>query len=189
MYLKQLIASNKTIFSIQDMGKIWRIENRDYLKLVVSRLFKRGEIFRISRGLYSINEKFSNFELANKLKNPSYVSLETVLQKEGVVFQDYGNTIFSVSDNSLSKKINSETFQYSKINDKLLMNPLGIVNLGQAKIATVERALCDRVYLSPNYYFDNLRGLNSEKLLAISKIYNSRVQSEIIELVNKIKSK
>jgi len=187
MYLKQLIASNKTVFSLQDMGKIWGIENSNYLKLVASRLFKCREIFRISRGLYAVSEKFNNYELANKLKTPSYVSLETVLQKEGVIFQDYGNTIFSISNNSLFKKINSNVFRYSKISDKLLMNPLGIVNSGQAKIAIAERALCDRIYLSSDYYFDNLRGINSEKLLLISRIYNSRVQREVIELINEIK--
>lgn len=67
------------------------------------------------------------------------------------------------------------------------MNPLGIVNSGQAKIAIAERALCDRIYLSSDYYFDNLRGINSEKLLLISRIYNSRVQREVIELINEIK--
>ncbi|KKP98054.1 MAG: hypothetical protein US25_C0012G0006 [Candidatus Moranbacteria bacterium GW2011_GWE1_36_7] len=189
MYLKQLIASNKTIFSLEDLGKIWCIENKDYLKLVASRLFARGEIFRISRGLYSISEKINKYELANKLKTPSYVSLETVLQKDGVIFQDYNNTVFSVSNNSFSRKIGSDTFCYLKLDDKLLMNPLGIADLGQARIATVERALCDRVYFSADYYFDNLRGINLEKLSVISKIYNLRVQKEIAALISEVKNK
>ncbi|MFA5993860.1 MAG: hypothetical protein WC823_02760 [Parcubacteria group bacterium] len=189
MYLKQLIASGKTIFSLQDLGKIWRIENKDYLKLVASRLFKRGEIMRISRGIYAISKEFNQYELANKLKTLSYVSLESVLQKEGVIFQDYGNTVFSVSDNSLVKKIGSQTFQYAKLNKKILINPLGITNLGQAKIATVERALCDRIYFSADYYFDNLRGINLEKLAAIAEIYNLRVQKEVAALIKDINKK
>jgi predicted transcriptional regulator of viral defense system len=189
MYLKQLIASNKTIFSLEDLGKIWRIENRDYLKLVASRLFKRGEIIRISRGIYAMNQEFNQYELANKLKPPSYVSLESVLQKEGVIFQDYSNTVFSVSNNSLSKKIGAKTFRYSKFSEKLLTNPLGITDLGQAKIATVERALCDRIYLSADYYFDNLRGINLEKLKAVAGIYNLRVRKEVAEIINGIKNK
>jgi len=189
MYLKQLINSNKTVFSLVDMGNIWRIENKNYLKLVANRLFRRGEIIRLSRGIYAISEKFNQNELANKLKIPSYVSLETVLQKEGVVFQDYSNTIFSVSNNSLVKKIGSKTFQYAKLGDKLLMNPAGLANVGQVKIASIERAICDRIYLSADYYFDNLRGVNLEKLSTVAKIYNPRVQREVKMLIKEIKNK
>ena len=91
--------------------------------------------------------------------------------------------LFSISNNSLVKKIAGRTFQYSKIEDGILSNPLGISNVGQASIATVERAVCDRIYLSSNYYFDNLRVLSSEKLFAISKIYNKRVQEEVGSLI------
>jgi predicted transcriptional regulator of viral defense system len=187
MYLKKLIQSGKTIFSLDDLGKIWGIENRNYLKLISSRLFKRGEILRISRGLYAINDAYNILEFANKLKVPSYVSLETVLQKEGIIFQDYSKTVFSVSNNSVLKKNGDKTFKYFKIKDVIFSNPSGIDRSGQVNIAVPERALCDRIYLSPNYYFDNLRPLNKEKLLNISKIYNKRVQKEVALLINKIK--
>jgi hypothetical protein len=66
----------------------------------------------------------------------------------------------------------------------VLSNPLGIVSTGQAVVATAERAVCDRIYLSPQYYFDNLRGLDLKKLIAISKIYgNDRVEKEVEELI------
>lgn len=186
MYLKKLIQSGKTVFTLDDLAKIWGIENRNYAKLISSRLFKREEILRINRGVYVLNDRYDLWELANKLKIPSYVSLETVLQKEGVVFQDYSGTIFSVSNNTISKKTTGKKFEYFKIKDDILLNPLGIERGGQANFATVERALCDRIYLSPNYYFDNLRSLNPEKLLNISKIYNKRVQTEVALLINEI---
>jgi hypothetical protein len=50
-------------------------------------------------------------------------------------------------------------------------------------IATPERAICDRLYLSPNYYFDNLENIDKEKLLEISQIYNKRVILEIKKLL------
>ncbi len=187
MYLKKLVRSGKTVFSLDDLQKIWLIEARNYLRLVVNRLAKRGELIRITGGIYAISKEYDLLELANKARVPSYVSLETVLQKEGVVFQDYEKTIFSISNNSLIKKINSLDFSYSKIKEEILSNPIGIKREKQANLATVERALCDRLYLSPNYYFDNLRPLNQEKLFAISQIYNKRVQKEVRELV-KIKN-
>jgi len=187
MYLKQLVKSGKTIFSLDDLQKIWLVENRNYLRLIVSRLYAKEELLRISRGLYALNKDFDRLELANKIKIPSYVSLETILQKEGVVFQDYERTIFSISNNSLIKKINNLDFSYSKIKEEILFDPLGIKKEKQANLATVERALCDRVYLSPNYHFDNLRPINEEKLLEISQIYNRRVQREVRKLI-KIKN-
>ena len=183
MYLKQLVQSGKTVFSLDDLQKIWLIEARNYLRLVVGRLVKKGEIIRISRCLYALNKEFDLLELANKVKIPSYVSLETVLQKEGIVFQDYERTIFSISNNSLTKKINDLDFSYFKIKDEILFNPLGIKRSKQANLATVERALCDRIYLSPNYYFDNLRPVNQEEILKISQIYNLRVQKEVKNLI------
>jgi hypothetical protein len=41
--------------------------------------------------------------------------------------------------------------------------------------ASVERALCDRLYLTKNYHFDNLEHINWENLEEISQIYNKRV--------------
>jgi len=50
-------------------------------------------------------------------------------------------------------------------------------------IASAERAICDRLYLSPNYYFDNLEAIDKEKLQEISLIYNKRVILEINNLI------
>ena len=184
MYLQQLLASKKTVFSLEDLGKIWKIEDRDYLKVVASRLFRRGVILRIYRGLYVLCETYDLFEFANKLRSPSYVSLETILQKNNVIFQDYGSTLFSVSNNTMSKQVAGKTFQYYKLKETALSNPMGTVSVGQAIVATAERAVCDRIYFSSRYYFDNLHGLDMKKLSAISKIYeNARVEKEVEELI------
>jgi predicted transcriptional regulator of viral defense system len=189
MYLKALIQSGKTVFSSDDLAKLWQIEDRDYLKTVTNRLFKRGEMLRISRGIYAITDAYDVYEYANKLKTPSYVSLETVLQKEGVIFQDYGDTVFSVSNNTFSKKVGDRQFYYAKIDDKILMDPAGVVQNGQANVATVERAICDRIYLSPDYHFDNMRPVRAEKLRTLSSLYNTRVQNEVANIIVKINEK
>jgi hypothetical protein len=44
--------------------------------------------------------------------------------------------------------------------------------------------VCDRLYLSSTYYFDNLEPLNEEKLLQIAEIYNQRVLLSIKKLLN-----
>lgn len=186
MYLSVLIKSNQTVFSSSDLRKIWKIENPQYLKVIASRLAKSGRLKRLQRGIYVISDKYDIFELANKLKTPSYVSLETVLQKENIIFQDYEQTIFSISNNSIVKKAAGKSFIYSKIADEIFSNPLGIEFQNQFYIASPERALCDRIYLSPNYYFDNLRPIKLEKLEEISRIYNQRTQEEVRKILKEI---
>lgn len=187
MYLKKLIESEKTVFSLMDLGKIWKIEDKNYLKLVASRLSKRGEIIRIKKGLYALRDSYSRYELANRLKKPSYISLETVLQKEGIIFQDYSKTITSISNNTLSKEVDGYNFEYFKIKDEVFSNSLGVKMTNQISIASLERAVCDRAYLSPGFYFDNLRGMNKKELIRISKIYsNKRVEKEIFSLAKDI---
>lgn len=187
MYVKPLIDSGKTVFSLADFRLLWHIDNPSYLRTIVSRLFQRGEIQRISHGLYVLNDRFDPLELANKIKSPSYVSLETVLRGAGVVFQDTGNMIFSTSNDSLSREVAGHTFVYATLRDAVLSNPLGIEHRGMVMIATPERALCDRIYLSPNTYFDNVRALDPKKLLALSIIYNARTEQEIKRIIHTIK--
>lgn len=182
-YLKELLDSSQTVFTLRDLGKIWDIENPAYLKVVLSRLNKRREIERLQRGIYVISRNYDKFELANKLKAPSYVSLETILQKENIVFQKYGQIIFSVSNNTLVKIIDGMKFEYSKIAMEILSNPIGIEIQNGAFVASPERAVCDRIYLSPNYFFDNLRQVNLQKLEQISQIYNKRVQKEVKKII------
>ena len=99
--------------------------------------------------------------------------------KAGVVFQDYGQTVFSVADATVVKKVNNQEFRYQQIKSGILNNPQG-VEFSQVVEASVERAICDRVYLTPGYYFDNLETVNKDKLFSLAEIYNNqRVYQEI----------
>jgi hypothetical protein len=55
-------------------------------------------------------------------------------------------------------------------------------------IASAERAICDRLYLTSNYYFDNLENIDFEKLEEISQIYNKRVVKQVKKLRDKLYS-
>lgn len=187
MYLNKLIKSGKSIFTPEDLAKIWLIDNRPYLKTVISRLAKRRELVRLARGFYAINNNYNPLELANKFRTPSYVSFETVLQSVGVVFQDYSGVVFSASNNTIEKKIAGQTFRYLKLKDELLANPAGLIENNNARLASPERAVCDRLYLSPKYYFDNPRPLDAKRLESLSKIYNRRVREEVKQLIARIK--
>lgn len=183
MKISKLLETNKTIFKAKEIGFILGVENKDYLKVILNRAKKNGEIFKIRKGIYSLKREFDIYELANKLKTPSYISLETVLQKEGVIFQDYSESVFSVSNNTVEKKVNDFNYKYFKIKDEVLSNMMEIKRKNNYLIASKERALCDKLYLSPGFYFDNLRGINWDKIKEIVKIYeNKRLEKEIEDL-------
>ena len=102
---------------------------------------------KIADGIYGFIQ-YDTMELAASLRKKSYISLETVLQLSGIIFQDYPNTITLVSDNTLEREMDGKQMQFFKIKDAILLNPLGIDYSGKYLIASKERAICDRIYLS-----------------------------------------
>lgn len=184
-YVKKMYDSGRTVFGVADLGKIWEIDNDNYLRVLISRMLKRRVINLIVRGFYTCFNVWNRWELANKFKTPSYVSLESVLYKNGVIFQDYSKIITSVSNNSLRKKVAEVELVYSKIKDEILVNPVGIENINGVMVATLERAACDMIYLSSNFYFDKIDLWNKDLMKQISQIYNKRVIKEVEKLCSK----
>ena len=182
-YLEKILASNKTVFSYQDVENLLSISNRDTIKSFFRRGIKDGIFLNITKWIYAF-KKYDTYELATKLKKNSYISFETVLNKEGIIFQDYGNQIFLVSDNTTTKTLNGIQYRYFKIKNDILMNPLGIIHRWSYMIASRERAICDRLYLSPQYYLDSLDGVDLEKLSELSYIYNNRVVHTVKKLIS-----
>lgn len=185
-YLDKLLDSWKTVFTYDDISILLGIENNNTIKSFINRLLKTSIVKSNFKWIYTLN-KYDNFELASKLKKDSYISFETVLKQNWIIFQDYSNTIFLASNNSISKKIEDLYFRYNKIKDSILYNPLWIINKWTYLIASPERAICDRLYLSSNYYFDNLENIDKQKLSLISQIYNKRVILEVKKLLKNVK--
>jgi len=182
----KILNSNKTVFSYNDLSLILWINNRETLKSYFFRALKSKIMFNIYKWIY-ILANYNKYELAIKLKKKSYISFETVLKDNWIIFQDYLTTIFLASDNTISKKIWNINYQFNKIKDSILLNPLWLINKKNYTIASIERAICDKVYLSSNYYFDNLENIDKQKLIEISQIYNKRVILEIKKLINYVK--
>jgi hypothetical protein len=56
----------------------------------------------LSSGIFALPH-YDPFEFATQFKKNSYISFETVLKQEGIIFQDYGKTIFLASDRRETK--------------------------------------------------------------------------------------
>lgn len=170
-----LYSSKNTVFTASEIAILIGETNMDNLKSKINRLVKNGTLISLRKGLYAKGDDFNILEAVNKIFTPSYISLETVLQKNGVTFQDYSRTIFVISYQTRSVKLGEFTIEFRKIKDNILNNQAGVVNDDGYAIATTERAFLDRIYLSGNYHFDNLGQIDWEKAGELVKIYNSKI--------------
>ena len=127
--------------------------------IISTDLFRFKVLDRISRGIYCFSKDYSRQEFANKYRTPSYISLYTVLQESGVVFQLY-SSIYLIANRSQETEIDGQKYIYRKIRDEILLNPLGISSLNNVYKAGPERAICDKLYLDGLEHFDNLRNIN-----------------------------
>ncbi len=189
-YISNLLNSKKTVFWYQDLMILCNISNKNSIKYIAKNLVKNNILINIYSGVFCLYN-YDIYELVNKIKSPSYISFETVLYKAGLIFQYSSNQFFLVSNDSRNKIIkstNSKVSQdiyiiYKKIKDDILYNPIGIINVWNYQIASPERAICDTIYINPDYYFDNLSWVNFELLTQISYIYPKSTQIYISQII------
>lgn len=143
--------------------------NADNLKASVNYYVSRGVVRRVRKGVY-VKDSYQPEELAGRIYSPSYISLETVLIKAGVIFQYYP-AITAISYLSRTIIVDDMEISYKKIKNSILINDRGIICENNINRATPERAFLDRLYLSKNYYFDNIRKLNTDAISQPSQIF------------------
>lgn len=175
--LIELWKTSKTIFTAKDLALLWSETNKNNLKAKIAYYTQTGDLLRLRRGVFARAKDYDIKELATSIYTPSYISLETVLAENGIIFQYYGQ-IFVVSYLTRTIECDGKRIEIRKIKDEILANPAGIINLGKYSAATPERAFLDRLYLSSSYHFDNLHPLNWEKCFELVKIYDSRKMNE-----------
>jgi predicted transcriptional regulator of viral defense system len=181
-YLPALLRSPKTVFSTKDIALLWQENSSGGSRVRLNYFVKKGDLYRIRKGLYSKNENYNKLELATRILTPSYVSFETVLVKEGLIFQYY-EPIFVASYANREITVDGQIYSFRKMKMKALINSLGVDQVEETSIASKERAMLDILYFNADYHFDNLRSINWEKVFEILPIYNNQ---KLIKRVNRI---
>ncbi|MBI2645303.1 hypothetical protein HYW94_03980 [Candidatus Uhrbacteria bacterium] len=171
--IAKLYQSPKTILTTKDIALIWEETNTVKLTSKIKYYAKEGSLIRLTRGVFAKNKEYEIKELATSIYTPSYVSFETVLREAGVIFQHH-DSIFVAGPYPVKKRINGHIITFRKLKDSVLYNALGVKNEKNYSIATLERAFLDTVYLSPKFYFDNLRSINWEQCFELAKIYDNK---------------
>ncbi|MFH1890972.1 MAG: hypothetical protein ABIJ91_05435 [Candidatus Kuenenbacteria bacterium] len=172
-YLEVLLRSPKTVFSINDVTLLWGEERKRIVAVRLNKYAKAGKLIRLRRGVYAKDKNYDRLELATRIYTPSYISFETVLTRAGINFQKY-DSIFVASYVTREIKVDGQTILYIRMKDYVLSNTTGVDQNGNVAIATKERAFLDRIYISKDYHFDNLDGLDWDKIFEILQIYNNK---------------
>lgn len=171
-YLASLLRLEHEVFTFKELLLIWGETDINLTKKRVYRYVKAGKLHTIRKGIYAKDKNFDRMEFANKIFTPSYISLETVLTREGIVFQHY-NGIFVLSYLSREISCGGQKYIFRKIKYPILTNSLGIEKKNNYFIASRERAFLDTIYLSKNYYFDNLSLIDWNKCFDMIQIYKN----------------
>lgn len=171
--IAKLYESSKTILTIKDIALIWEETDTVNLLSKVKYYAKQGSLIRLTRGVFAKNKEYDTKELATSIYTPSYISFETVLREAGIIFQHHDST-FVAGPYPIIKKIDGKTIVFRKLKDSVLYNALGVTHEKNYSIATPERAFLDTIYLSPTFYFDNLRSINWDTCFELAKIYDNK---------------
>lgn len=181
--IEKLLLSGKRAFTIEDLAVIWQIPERRKLIERIKYYLRARRLTNVHKGVYVYGVDYTPLDVAQKLVPLSYISLYTTSQMHGLTFQFY-DSIYCIALKSKKYKINNQSYIYSKVKEAIFYNQIGLINNGRYITADIERTICDCLYVFPGFAFDNLTGVNKEKLYELSKIYgNKRLEKELDKLI------
>ena len=182
--LFSIYNDSRSVFRLKDIAMLSGEINFISLNKKINYLVRTGKLKNLRKGIYA-KQPYSLEELAGRIFSPSYISFEYVLQQAGIIFQ-YNSEISCVSYLSRKLEIDSHKFNFKKIKSEILVDNTGIIQKENGVfIASPERAFLDMLYLSKEYYFDNISLLNKDLIYKILPIYQSKVlQIKTAKLLN-----
>ena len=142
--LQTLQSSGKKIFTSADLQKILQTKSDAYSYIVSGNLVKEGVLERVSKGYYILtSNRPSDFEIANTLYRPSYISLASALVFYGIMIQSPQQIISVTTKRATSIKNGGKIFSFFQISPKYFTDYQVVDNF---LIATPEKALVDMMF-------------------------------------------
>jgi len=139
-----LIQKNISLLDIATAQKIFSFQKENSLYKFLQRLEKANLLKRVVKGKYLFSLKeINDYELANLLLTPSYLSLESALSFYGILAQ-FPYTITSVTPLKTKKIVyNEKEFEFAHLKKEYFF---GYVKKDNFLIALPEKALLDELY-------------------------------------------
>ena len=169
-------GSNLKSVTRADVSKLFDNLKNNTLYKLMNRLERYGILSRVAKGKYIFPENIKNdFEIANIITSPSYVSLESALSYYGILSQ-FPYLITSVTLLRSSKMdYKGKEFEYTHISEGMFW---GFEKKDGFLIASPEKALIDTLYLASKGLRKidvdelTLSSLNKEKINRFAKLIN-----------------
>lgn len=186
IFEKRLKEKKQVIFSPLDVRRIFGV-TKVAAAFLLHRYAKKGFVKRLKNGIYSLYDtSVPDIYLANKLCEPSYVSLEFALSFHSVIPE----TVYEITSitTKSTKRFSAlgKTFSYHHIK-KEAFTGYGVYRQGDisALIAEPEKAFVDVTYLRLRKKskllsrFDKKR-INPSKALRYAKLFNNEKLNGVI---------
>ena len=183
-FLTTILKSNKTVLSLKDISLLWGVSNTAATRVRLNYYVRNNDLYHIKKGFYSKDKKYNKLELATKIFTPSYITFESVLAREGLIFQ-YQNKITAASYLTREIEINGSLYSFRKIKNTVLTDSIGVNQTEGTSIASKERAFLDTIYNNIDYHFDNLRSIDWERVFTILPIYKNKRMAKVVNKMSK----
>lgn len=181
-YLAAILKSPQTVFTYGELALMWSDPGSSATRVRVGYYVNKGDLIRLRRGLYAKTKDYDKLEVASRIFVPAYVSFETVLAREGVIFQTY-KPIFVASYTSRTLEIDGQVYVFKTMNRRILTNAAGVEHNDGVSTASKERAILDTLYINQDYYFDNLRSVDWQAINHLLPIYeNKQLEKKVAKL-------
>jgi predicted transcriptional regulator of viral defense system len=178
--------SNLSYFNTTTLKLIYPELSQNSLYANIKRWIKKGELIQIKKGMYVTKEYLDNTRdissykefLANRIKYPSYLSLEYILQKYSILSE----SVYAYTSVTLKKKKEYENdfgrYIYRSITPDLFLG-FTIKEVGEYTIkeATKAKALFDYLYLK----LYRIKNINEQTLLELRLNMDEFTQQDLKE--------
>jgi len=147
--IKKIQAIPKNYYTYADIRKIAGLNDAS-LRVALARLVKNEEITRLCHGYYALDPAKVDYEqLACEIYAPSYLSLEWVLARAGVLSQQPAHLTLVTQNRAKKITVGNTQISYQHIKPEMWY---GYEQIGNTLSATPEKALADWEYLAKNGY-------------------------------------
>lgn len=151
----------------------------------------KGWVNRLRNKNYIFSDlKLSNYDLylvANKLYDPSYVSLEMALNHYGVIPEMVARITSITTNKTLSVETKIGTFDYRTVDSSLFFG-YKLITIGGVtyKIASLEKTIADYLYLNPQIVaVEDIQGLRFNETLLREKLNRDELEKTLVVFDNK----
>ena len=186
---EKLKSLNFSIFTPREFKDVFCVK-KNTASLFIERNLKSGLFIKLRNGFYVLTDsRPSHYFLANKLYQPSYISLEKALSHYGIIPE----TVYSIT--SITTKPTREfktpkgIFYYQRIKKEAFMGYEPKEMEGTTVFfAEPEKALADYLYfvdlkkISLNDRLE-LKGIKKNKLLSFMRLFKRRSLLKLVEQI------